>query len=185
MVAIMAIRLGLCWNIAGGGSLEHSSMILIPSVRLATPADARDIADMSRRYIEHGLGWSWTPERVLKGIEDTSTNVAVLHQRESVLGFGIMQYGEETAHLALLAVDHDRRNQGLGSLVLGWLEQCATVAGIERIRLEARVDNAAGLAFYARHGYRQTGTLAGYYLGVVDAARLEKSLRPEPGGAPG
>ena len=154
-------------------------MILIPSVRLATPADAREIADMSRRYIEHGLGWSWTAARVLKGIQDASTNVAVLHQRQAVLGFGIMQYGEETAHLALLAVEHDHRSQGLGGLVLGWLEQCAIVAGIERIRLEARVDNAAGLAFYGRHGYRQTGTLPGYYLGVLDAVRLEKALRPE------
>ena len=28
-----------------------------------------DIAEMSREYIEYGLGWSWTQARVLKAIQ--------------------------------------------------------------------------------------------------------------------
>ena len=36
-------------------------MITLPSIRLATSQDAALIAEMSRDYIEHGLGWSWTP----------------------------------------------------------------------------------------------------------------------------
>jgi [ribosomal protein S18]-alanine N-acetyltransferase len=151
-------------------------MILTPCVRLATAADAPVIAEMSRQYIEHGLGWSWTPDRVLRAIQDRATNVAVAHEATSVLGFGIMQYGERTAHLALLGVELDHRKRGLGMLLLSWLEQCAVVAGIERIRLEARSDNSEGLAFYHQHGYRQTAIIPGYYLGVLDAVRLEKKL---------
>ena len=156
-------------------------MILVPSVRLATPGDASVIAGMSREYIEHGLGWNWTPERVGKAIHDDSTNVAVALESGRMLGFGIMQYGEETAHLALLAVHVEHRKRGLGVLLLSWLEACAQVAGIQRIRLEARCDNAAGLAFYGRQGYRQTGTASGYYLGRLDAVRLEKQLTAESG----
>jgi ribosomal-protein-alanine N-acetyltransferase len=151
-------------------------MILIPSVRLATAQDARAIARMSREYIEHGLGWSWTRERVLKAIHERSTNVAVVHQEANVLGFGIMQYGDERAHLSLLGVEAIHRNRGLATLLLSWLEKSAVVAGIECIRLEARSDNAIALAFYARQGYRQTGTVPGYYRGVLDAVRLEKKL---------
>jgi [ribosomal protein S18]-alanine N-acetyltransferase len=159
-------------------------MILIPGVRLATPADARGIAEMSREYIEHGLGWTWNRERVLNSIRERSTNVAVVHQEDRLLGFGIMQYGELRAHLSLLAVQEPHRQRGLATLVLGWLEKSAVVAGIERIQLEARADNAIALAFYRNQGYRQTGVAAGYYRGILDAVRFEKKLSGAGAGAP-
>jgi [ribosomal protein S18]-alanine N-acetyltransferase len=156
-------------------------MILIPSVRLATAADALAIAEISRETIEHGLSWTWTAERVLKCVHDRSTNVAVVDQQGGVLGFGIMKYGEQRAHLSLLGVQARHGKRGLGTLLLSWLEQSALVAGIERIGLEARVDNEVALAFYAKLGYVQTGTVAGYYYGVLDAVRLEKELRAPRG----
>jgi ribosomal-protein-alanine N-acetyltransferase len=160
-------------------------MILIPSVRLATLADAPGIAELSRETIEQGLGWSWTGERVLKAIRERSTNVVVVHEGEHVLGFGIMQYGERKAHLALLGVEVIHRKRGLATLLLAWLEKCAEVAGIERIELEARLDNAIALAFYRKQGYQQTGTVTGYYRGVVDAVRFEKRLVPQAGASDG
>ena len=76
------------------------------------PQDARGIAEMSRDYIEHGLGWSWTPNRVRRALSDPSTNVAVILRRNAVCGFGIMQYGNDSAHLALLAVQPALRTRG-------------------------------------------------------------------------
>lgn len=158
-------------------------MILLPTVRLATSADARRIAEMSREYVEQGLGWSWTHERVLRAIVERSTNVAVVHEHDRVLGFGIMQYGEHKAHLALLCVQAIDRKRGLATQLLSWLEKCARVAGIERIQLEARSDNAIALAFYRKQGYEPIGTVTGYYRGIVDAVRMEKKLAGgEPGG---
>ena len=155
-------------------------MIIIPNISLATPSDARSIAEMSRDYVEYGLGWSWTPARVQKAIQDKSTNVAVVRERGLVLAFGIMRYGEQKAHLTLLAVQPAERKRGLGALLLSWLEKSAVVAGIERAQLEARVDNPVAIAFYRDQGYEQAGTVHGYYRGEVDAVRLEKSLRTPP-----
>lgn len=152
-------------------------MILIPHVSLAGPAHARCIAEMSREYIEYGLGWSWTQSRVLKAIHDESTNVAVVREQEAILGFGIMRYGERRAHLVLLGVHLDHRKHGLGALLLSWLEKCAVTAGLERIQVEARADNEPALAFYADQGYRRQGIVPGYYSGEIDAVRLEKTLR--------
>jgi len=151
-------------------------MIAIPNVTLALAADARSIAEMSRDYIEYGLGWSWTPSRVLKAIQDRATNVAVIRERGLVLGFGIMRYGEQRAHLTLLAVQPGARQRGLGAVLLSWLEKSAATAGIERVQLEARSDNPVAIAFYAEQGYEQAGSVHGYYRGAVDAVRLEKSL---------
>jgi ribosomal protein S18 acetylase RimI-like enzyme len=149
----------------------------IPGIRLAITADAPVIADMSRQYIEHGLGWSWTPARICAAIHDQSTNVAIIGQSEDVVGFAIMHYGEHTAHLALLAVHPQQRQRGIAGSLLAWLEKCADTAGIERIRVEARSDNPAAIAFYRKHGYTQVDRLTKYYRGVLDAVRFEKTIR--------
>jgi ribosomal protein S18 acetylase RimI-like enzyme len=151
--------------------------MFLPGIRLATAADALAIADMSREYIEHGLGWSWTTTRIAAAIQDESTNVAVVHLSDGVVAFGIMHYGERTAHLALLAVHPMQRKRGIAARLVAWLEKCADTAGIERIRVEARSDNPAAMAFYQKHGYTQIDRLAKYYRGVLDAVRFEKTLR--------
>lgn len=160
-------------------------MILIPNVVLALPTHARAIAEMSREQIEYGLGWSWTPSRVLKAIQDDATNVAVVREQGEFLGFGIMRYGEQRAHLVLLCVAATHRKRGLGALLLGWLEKCAVTAGLEHIQLEARADNPDAIAFYEEQGYRPTATVPGYYRGTIDAVRLQKALRRDAGPAPG
>jgi [ribosomal protein S18]-alanine N-acetyltransferase len=152
-------------------------VIFIPLIRLATAADAAAIADMSRQYIESGLGWSWTPARIAAAIADRETNVALIDQPDGVLAFGIMHYADRSAHLALLAVDPAQRRRGIAARLVAWLEKCADTAGIERIRVEARSDNPEALAFYQKLGYVQIDRLARYYRGVLDAVRLEKTLR--------
>jgi [ribosomal protein S18]-alanine N-acetyltransferase len=155
-----------------------STMIVLPMIRLATAEDAQAIARLSRDEIEHGLGWSWTTQRVLRAIRDRSTNVAVARSGERLRGFGIMRYGERKAHLTLLAVCPDHRQAGLGRHLLEWLEVCARTAGLERIDVEARCDNPVALAFYALQGYERHAVTPGYYEGRIDAVRMSKSLLP-------
>jgi ribosomal protein S18 acetylase RimI-like enzyme len=110
-----------------------------PLIRLATRDDGRAIAALSRTEIEHGLPWRWTPPRVQRAVADPRTNVCVArHGDGSLLGFGIMVYADDTAHLSLLAVNPSARRRGVGSALLLWLEQVAGVAGLERVQLEAR-----------------------------------------------
>ncbi len=147
-------------------------------IRLATRDDVRAIAALSRTEIEFGLPWRWTPPRVQRAVADARTNVCVAVQGDALLGFGIMVYADDTAHLSLLAVSPEARRQGTGTALLQWLEQVARVAGIARVQLEARHDNTSALAFYRHHGYAQTGRVPGMYLGVADGVRLEKQLAP-------
>ncbi len=156
-------------------------MIVVPKVRLATCADARRIAEMSRDYIEHGLGWSWTPDRVERAVRDPSINVAAIDEHGRVVAFAIMHYGDSAAHLALLAVHPARRRRGRAAQLLSWLEVCAATAGIGRIRVEARSDNPGAIAFYQRQGYQPVDRINGYYRGVLDAVRLEKRPRASQG----
>lgn len=151
-------------------------MLAIPSVRLATPRDARVIAELSRDFIEYGLGWSYTPNRILRAIRSRTTNVAVVGEHTRLLAAGIMEYGETTAHLVLLGVQPAQRRRGLGRHVLLWLEECALTAGLERVGVEARADNPGAIDFYLGQRYEVRARAPGYYRGVVDAVRLEKWL---------
>ncbi len=150
-------------------------MLALPDIRLATPVDAPGIARMSRDCIEHGLSWGWTAPRVVHAIRDASTNVAVAVPRGQLQGFGIMQYQEESAHLALLAVAPAMRHQGLGRQMMDWLERSARIAGISAVRLECRADNRNAIAFYQRLGYQRSNRITGYYEGQIDAVKMHKS----------
>ena len=64
--------------------------------------------------------------------------------------------------------------------MLWWLEKCAITAGIELIRVEARLDNREAVEFYRRLGYVVLGSVPGYYQGRIDAVRLAKRLGVKP-----
>jgi ribosomal-protein-alanine N-acetyltransferase len=91
-------------------------------------------------------------------------------------GFGIMKYGDDEAHLLLLAVRPAHARYGVGSALVDWLERSARVAGIARISLEARFANVAARNFYARLGYAQVQLLPGYYGGREASVRMAKDL---------
>jgi len=160
-------------------------MLEVPAIRLAAPRDAHAIAALSRDAIEHGLGWRYTPDRILAALRSRSTNVAVIQARGCVLAAGIMEYGDESAHLVLLGVQRTHRRQGLGRRLLAWLEACALTAGLRVVRVEVRDDNPNALAFYEALGFRVTGRVPGYYEGVLDAVRLVKRLGVDASAAPG
>ena len=153
-----------------------ATMITHHEIRLACEADAQPIACMSRDCIETGLGWSWRPARVRRSIADASTNVVVCRDATGLAGFAIMKYGDEEAHLLLLAVDARRRRRGVGSALVSWLETTARTAGLGVIRLEARCSNAAAGAFYQKLGYRQFARVPGWYRGLEDGVRFAKDL---------
>ena len=149
-------------------------------IRLATRADAAVIAAMSRDEIEQGLPWSWTERSVLGAIQNRDTNVAVMEERGTLVGFGIMAYREELAHLLLFSVRPEYRRRGVGSELLRWLEEVAVIAGVQRIVVECRRDNAGARNFYAESGYHELAISKGYYRGVEEAVQLEKWLAESP-----
>jgi ribosomal protein S18 acetylase RimI-like enzyme len=150
------------------------------TLKLAAPADAATIAAMSRELIESGLPWSWTPERVARNLARPDTLVLTARDGASVAGFAIMQFGEERAHLSLLAVRPDCRRQGTARQLLQWLTESALAAGIAVIRLELRETNLEARRFYLSQGFAETLRVPGYYRGVETAVRMQREIRVRP-----
>ena len=138
------------------------------TVRLAEPRDAQPIAMMSRDFIEAGLGWKYDAARVLRAIRDRETVAVVACEggkssRGAINGFAIMEFGDERAHLVLLAVRPSHRRSGIGRRLVEWLLESARTAGIASIHLELRAGNDAARRFYRAMGFYETVLVPGYY----------------------
>lgn len=146
-------------------------------LKLARLRDAGQIARMSRDLVEFGLPWSWTAERVAAQIRSPDSNVLTAWAHGRLVGFAIMQFFAEHAHLNLLAVEPVSRRLGIGRQLLQWLEETARVGGIFFVHLEVRAGNRGARSFYQQLGYRETRYIPGYYSGREAAIRMTHDLR--------
>ncbi len=151
-------------------------------LRQAVPSDAPVIAAMSRDLVERGLSWRWRSNAIRRMIRDPECVVLCGRNpsdraANAIDGFGIMQYAAESAHLNLLAVHPAERRTGIARHILEWLEQTASIAGIEQITLEVRARNSGAQAFYAKAGFHRQTYIPRYYDGLEAAYRMRKLLR--------
>jgi ribosomal-protein-alanine N-acetyltransferase len=151
------------------------------TVRLAEPRDAQAIALMSRDFIESGLGWKYDAPRVLRAIRDPDALAVVACEgakggaKGALTGFAIMEFGDERAHLVLLAVRPTQRRLGIGQRLLEWLLESARTAGMASVHLELRSSNDVARRFYRAMGFYETVLVPGYYRG--GEGRKEGALR--------
>jgi ribosomal-protein-alanine N-acetyltransferase len=148
----------------------------LATLGLARYPDALEIAEMSRDLIEHGLSWSWTPARVRRAILGRDCCVLIARRDQKIAGFAIMHFGDQVAHLNLLAIGIEHRRQGLGRQLIDWLSASAIEAGVFRIDLELRETNGGARAFYQSLGFQSLDVVQGYYQGREPALRMSRHL---------
>lgn len=150
----------------------------LTSLEIAIPSDAFEIALLSKNDIEHGLGWKYTPEQVVRLIRDSSKNVVVARVESKLVGFGIMTYYAEQANLDLLAVKHNYRRMKIGSQIVLWLEKVAQTAGAYNVYVQVRSSNTQAIKFYQRLGFQLLDEHRGFYRGIEAGVIMAKNLRP-------
>ena len=138
---------------------------------------------MSRDHIEFGLGWKYDAAKVRRAMGNRETAVIAACARDMLVGFGIMGFGDERAHLVLLAVQPAHRRRGIGRSLVDWLLESARTAGIASVHLELRAGNEAGRRFYRALGFSETVLTPRYYEGREAAMRMIRVLRA-PGPLP-
>lgn len=155
------------------------------SLQPARIAEARRLATMSQELVEAGLRPAWSAPRITWHIRHPESIVLSARHDGATVGFAIMRYGDDVAHLNLLAVDPAHRRRGVARQIMTWLEDTALTAGAFIIGLELRATNQAALAFYAALGYRESGRVSGYYQGVEHAIRMVRDVRLGRDAVPG
>jgi len=146
-------------------------------LRLARAPDARAIAAMSRDLIELGLGWKYDAAKVARLIAEREVVTLVAMDRLGLVGFAILQFGDERAHLVLLAVRPRCQRHGVARRMMQWLFASARVAGMADISLELRAGNQAAREFYRAMGFADAGLVNHYYREHEPALRMLHILR--------
>jgi len=163
-------------------NLRHGKIAPVSSrditLQPACRGDAPAIASMSRDLIETGLGWQYRSERIRQLIDEPETVTLVARDGERMIGFAIMTFGEERAHLVLLAVHPGCQRRGIARRLMQWLLASATTAGIATIHVELRAENEAAYTLYRTLGFVESLRLPGYYRGRETAVRMMRMLRP-------
>jgi ribosomal-protein-alanine N-acetyltransferase len=95
---------------------------------------------------------------------------------ERLIGFVMGERERGTGWIATFGVDPDFRRQGIGTELLGAVEN---LLDTDVIRLCVRVSNEAAIRLYERSGYVSVDTWKRYYRGGEDALVMEKYLAGE------
>ncbi|RTZ42452.1 tRNA (adenosine(37)-N6)-threonylcarbamoyltransferase complex dimerization subunit type 1 TsaB [Candidimonas sp. SYP-B2681] len=131
-------------------------------------------------HIEQSVqSFPWTRGNFSDGLQaGYGAWVAVLGGR--VVGFCMVMFAPDVAHVLVIAVVPEMQKQGVGSLLLERCEREARSRGLTTIVLEVRPSNQNALNFYRHQGFTQLAIRKDYYpaghFKREDACVMEKSL---------
>ena len=148
------------------------------TIEFATYSDVVEIGALSKKYVEYGLGWRYTPERLRILINSSTKNVVVARKGDKLAGFGIMTYWEDNANLDLLAVKVCYRRRSIGKQIVGWLVEVARTAGTMNVFVQVRKLNYGAIKFYKKIGFQTIDEEPGFYRGQETGVILCMPIRP-------
>jgi ribosomal-protein-alanine N-acetyltransferase len=136
------------------------------------PADFETLWRLDQICFTRGIAYS--KQELAHYVRQPRAFTIVAERVSEICGFIVVERNEKrVGRIITIDVHPEQRRAGLGSLLMRSAEE-RLQAG--KVVLEVAVDNAAAIAFYKRHGYSVIGTIPRYYLGSLDALRMEKVL---------
>lgn len=81
----------------------------------------------------------------------------------ALVGYYLLMYAVDEAHLLDVAVAADRQGQGLGRHLMDRIAARAREQGMASVLLEVRPSNERAMEVYRRYGYAGIGRRKGYY----------------------
>ncbi|WP_246806617.1 tRNA (adenosine(37)-N6)-threonylcarbamoyltransferase complex dimerization subunit type 1 TsaB [Neopusillimonas maritima] len=101
-------------------------------------------------------------------------------QQNKVVGFSVVMFAPDVAHLLVIAVAPQLQRGGVGYMLLRHAEQAARDKGLGSMLLEVRQSNSKALNFYRNRGFQSLSVRKGYYPAArgqrEDALVLQKDL---------
>ena len=113
----------------------------------------------------------WSRESLAILTRDGGFGVVAVFQGQ-VLAYGGMTFVLDEGSITNIATHPDRRNQGLGHLVLRALLSEAKNRGLRTVFLEVRPTNLPALALYRAEGFEEVGRRKNFYRHPTEDAIL-------------
>lgn len=156
------------------------------AVRQMTGADVPEVLALEQTLFPHD---AWPERFFFDELAQAEPNLEphratrkywVLEADGQVLGYAGMMCVLPLADVQTLAVAPDAQGQGLGSQLLGLIEDESRHRGAEDLLLEVRADNPGAQRLYRRSGFETIHQRLRYYPDGGDALIMRKRLK-KPG----
>ncbi|MFZ0821897.1 MAG: GNAT family N-acetyltransferase [Candidatus Acidiferrales bacterium] len=127
----------------------------------------RDCYPRGIAYSRRELHWYLSQPGAIRFVAEAESKLS---------GFILADADPPRGHIITIDVAEEHRRHGVGTLLLDAAERVLADCGVHTVEIETATDNQAGLQFWYVHKYQFVGRLPGYYLGRIDAIRMEKAL---------
>ncbi|MGC8121629.1 ribosomal protein S18-alanine N-acetyltransferase [Marinobacter sp. VGCF2001] len=127
-------------------------------VRSLVPEDLSYVMELERQGHPH----PW-PESTFADCFRPDYRLWAAESNGALLGYAVVAYMVDDAHLLNICVSPDARGQGVGRLLLNYLIDAARNDSMDQVILEVRVSNYRAIALYLSEGFVEIGRRAGYY----------------------
>ena len=129
-------------------------------LRDATEKDIEDMVFMEQKCFSDP--WSW--EMLYEDVVDNDISTYILaEERGKLLGYIGMWSVLGECQINNVAVDPEKRQEGIGSLLLGAVIRSTEESGVTYWILEVREGNEAAIALYKKFGFEVVGSRPNYY----------------------
>jgi ribosomal protein S18 acetylase RimI-like enzyme len=157
-------------TIGHGPQLETAKTML----REYAPADFDALYELDRICYPRGIAYS---KRTLRWFLAQRGAICLIAEINSkIAGFILADRQGRAAHIITIDVVPGERRHGIGTVMMAEVEKRLAALGVRDIYLETATNNAAGAAFWQRHGFHTVGLMTGYYFGRQDAYAMAKRL---------
>lgn len=149
--------------------------MLTNSFRYMKNSDIKKIVEIE----EEAFSDPWSENAFLSLLENKGlTHYYVLEDiNKNILGyFGILIVLDE-CQIHTIAIDHNYRKKGLGSLMIEKIIDISMDRFVKTINLEVDINNEKAVNLYKKFGFKQVGYIKDYYKNPKsDAYIMEKNL---------
>ena len=142
------------------------------------PMQWPDIEVVAAIEAELFLDDPWTPEMFwaeLAAVPE-SREVMVAVEGDEIVGYASLRFVATESDVNTIAVRANRHGQGIGRLLMTWIEDAARAHGSLEMFLEVRSDNSVAVSMYDADGYERIDVRPNYYGTDVDAIVMRKKL---------
>lgn len=142
------------------------------AIELLTAAEVPEVVELDQIC----LGGLWKAEAYLREIESDKSTLIILclgkseFEQHQIIGMACLWSIVDEAHITLLGIHPDYRQQGLGKLLLLTLLKDAIARRLEWATLEVNEHNLAAINLYQKYGFQIAGSRKNYYQPAGDDA---------------
>ena len=130
----------------------------------------QDVDAILRILLESPEAAGWSRDGFLETAAEQASLALVFESEGALAGFLMGRLVRDQAEILNLAVARKHRHEGVATALLEMALAHFRRNGGESVYLEVRESNAAGIGFYAKHGFATVGRRKDYYEDPAESA---------------